>query len=202
MRSQCMQTTIHMHFTRSPFCQLICQRPQEVLLQTILYKVGLLSHFTQSDHLGQTSRTTMAVYIRSAIAVLTALFVLAQPCSANTSAAQPTSDVDKITRPKTGAFVQNGKSQSSTETSKDDELRERADVVNVRRTCANPKQLRMELLVRVSSQISKASTGQRRWEMAHPKRGAANTRIDMSSSENAEGLRKRIVYPTAGKLIM
>ncbi len=124
----------------------------------------------------------MAVYTRNAITVLTALLVLAQLCSANSPAAQSTSDESKISWPLPGVFMQNGKFQSSGEVLKDGELRERRNVVNL-----------FELLIHESKRV------QETLETTPQKSVGANTR---RADEEIEGVRKRIVYPIAGKSIM
>ena len=78
--------------------------------------------------------------------------------------------------------MQNGKFQSSGEVLKDGELRERRNVVNL-----------FELLIHESKRV------QETLETTPQKSVGANTR---RADEEIEGVRKRIVYPIAGKSIM
>ncbi len=119
----------------------------------------------------------MAVYTRNAITVLTALLVLAQLCSANSPAAQSTSDESKISWPLPGVFMQNGKFQSSGEVLQDGELRERRNVE-----------------IFLNSLFTK-QTSSETLETTPQKSVGANTR---RADEEIEGVRKRIVYPIAG----
>lgn len=147
--------------------------------------------------------------MRSAnVTVLTFLFVLVQLCSADGQAGPSTSNENKVTWYLSRASMHN----RAGKTSEHDELRERAEFEDLPQTCRNlgRKQPRNELLAYLTKQISKSYPSQDRWKTARPKSGSANTRTPNvgrtrlrrgvnRSDENAERLKKHIVYFTAGK---